>query len=338
MDIAWRNSSSYCHYFLPMYACIDLGSNSFHILIAEYIDGQIKIVERCSDSVQLGEDVRKTGSISPAAFKRGLDCLQHFKTLMDQYPLEQYWALGTNTFRVTDNVQKFIEAARDIGIEISPISGVQEAVLIYAGVTSTLPVSENHRLVIDIGGGSTEVIIGHNNSRLLTESMAIGSVAWRDKFFSPKTPDPILLDEQLDAATAASESVFNGISLAMRKAGWHEAYASSGTVKMLAAICQAHGFGKGEIKLAALIALKPRIIAAIAGDEDLPGLKERRRELLLPGLAVLVGLMQCYAVDSISFSATSLREGMLDFMVKNKKTLAIMQNSQLPEVSLTDNS
>lgn len=320
-----------------MYACIDLGSNSFHILIGEWIDGRIEIIERNSDSVQLGEDVRKNGSISPAAFKRGLDCLRHFKTLMDQYPLEQYWALGTNTFRVADNAQEFIEAARDIGIDISPISGVQEAVLIYAGVSTSLPVSPNHRLVIDIGGGSTEIIIGHNHSRLLTESMAVGSVAWRDRYFSPQTTDPLLLEQQLEAATTAAKSVFDDISLAVGKAGWDEAYASSGTVKMLAAICQAHGFGKGEIELAALLALKPQIITAIAGNENLPGLKERRRELLLPGLAVLTGLMQSYAVDSISFSATALREGMLDFMVKNKKTLAIMQNSQLPDVSLTRN-
>ena len=321
-----------------MYACIDLGSNSFHILIGEWVDGRIEIVERSSDSVQLGEDVRKTGSISPAAYKRGLDCLQHFKTLMDQYPLEQYWALGTNTFRVTDNAQDFIQAARDIGIDISPISGVQEAVLIYAGVITSLAVSENHRLVIDIGGGSTEVIIGHKHSRLLTESMAIGSVAWRDKFFSPITSDLLLLEKQLDAATAASKSVFDGISFGVRKAGWQEAYASSGTVKMLAAICQAHGFGKDEIELAALLSLKPQIISAIASSGNLPGLKERRRELLLPGLAVLVGLMQSYSVSRINFSATALREGMLDFMVKNKKTLGAMQNSQLPEVSLTDNS
>jgi exopolyphosphatase/guanosine-5'-triphosphate,3'-diphosphate pyrophosphatase len=321
-----------------MYACIDLGSNSFHILIGEWIDGRIEIVERSSDSVQLGADVRKTGSISPAAYKRGLDCLQHFKILMDEYPLEQYWALGTNTFRVTDNAQNFIQAARDIGIEISPISGVQEAVLIYAGVITSLPASDNHRLVIDIGGGSTEIIIGHKHNLLLTQSMTIGSVAWRDKFFSPKTSDRLLLEMQLDAATAASKAVFDGISIGVRKAGWEEAYASSGTVKMLAAICQAHGFEKGEIELAALQILKPQIITAISDGGDLPGLKERRRELLLPGLAVLVGFMQSYTVDRINFSAAALREGMLDFMVKNKKTLAIMQNSQLPDVSLTDNS
>jgi len=321
-----------------MYACIDLGSNSFHILIGEWVGGRIQIVERCSDSVQLGEDVQKTGGISPAAYKRGLVCLQHFKTLMDQYPIKQYWALGTNTFRVTDNAEDFIQAARDIGIEISPISGVQEAVLIYAGVSTSLPVSDNHRLVFDIGGGSTEVVIGHRHNRLLTESMAIGSVAWRDRFFSPKTSEPLLLEKQLEAATAASKSAFDSLSLAVTKAGWQEAYASSGTVKMLAAICQAHGFGKGEIKLAALFKLKPQIIAAIAGGGELPGLKARRRELLLPGLAVLMGLMRSYAVDSINFSATSLREGMLDFMVKNEKTLAIMQNSQLPDVSSTHDS
>lgn len=321
-----------------MYACIDLGSNSFHILLGEWVDGRIEIVERSSDSVQLGEDVRKTGSISPAAFKRGLNCLQHFKTLMDQYPLEQYWALGTNTFRVTDNAEKFIQAASDIGINISPISGVQEAVLIYAGVITSLPVSDNHRLVIDIGGGSTEIIIGHKHSRLLTESMAVGSVAWRDRFFSPKSSDPLVLETQLNAAIAAAMSVFDGISPGVRKVGWHEAYASSGTVKMLAAVCQSHGYGKGEIQLAALLALKPQIFAAIASDGELPGLKERRRDLLLPGLAVLLGLMESYSVDCINFSATALREGMLDFMVKNKKTLAIMQNSELPAVSLTKNS
>lgn len=319
-----------------MYACIDLGSNSFHILIGEWIDGRIEIVERSSDSVQLGEDVRKTGRISPAAFKRGIDCLKHFKALMDQYPLEQYWALGTNTFRVTDNVQEFIQAAQDIGIIISPISGVQEAVLIYAGVITSLPVTEKHRLVIDIGGGSTEIIVGHKHSRLLTESMAAGSVAWRDRFFSPASSDPQLLQTQLDAATAASRTVFDGISPGVAKAGWEEAYASSGTVKMLAAICQAHGYGKGEIGYDALQALRPQIIAAIAEGGELPGLKERRRELLLPGWAVLVGLMQSYSVKSINFSATALREGMLDFMVKNKKTLGVMQSSELPDVSMTN--
>ena len=320
-----------------MYACIDLGSNSFHILIGEWNDGRIEIVERCSDSVQLGEDVQKTGRISDAAFERGLSCLQHFKSLMDQYPLEQYWALGTNTFRVTSNAQEFIDAAQEIGIEISIISGVQEAVLIYAGVITSLPVSDQHRLVIDIGGGSTEIIIGHQHSRLLTESMAIGSVAWRDRFFAEPTSDKTLLESQLDKAAAAALKVFEGIGPGVRKAVWHEAYASSGTVKMLAAICHAQGYAAGEISLHGLQAIKPTIIAAIADGQELEGLKERRRELLLPGWAILVGLMRAYSVDRIRFSATALREGMLDFMAEKKKTLAIMKNSDLPDVSSAEN-
>ncbi len=319
-----------------MYACIDLGSNSFHILIGEWVDGKIEIIERSSDSVQLGEDVNTTGRISPEAFQRGIDCLKHFKTLMDQYPIEQYWALGTNTFRVTDNVDEFILAAEEIGITISPISGEQEASLIYAGVITSLPVSDKHRLVIDIGGGSTEIIIGNGHNRLLTESMAIGSVAWRDRFFSAATTDNQVLERQLEAATSEAMSIFAAIEPAVSEAGWEEAYASSGTMKMLAAICQSHGCGDGEIRLDALHALTPQIIAAIAQEDELPGLKERRRDLLLPGLAVLTGLMRTYSVECINFSATALREGMLDFMANNKKTLAVTRNSELPDVTLTD--
>ncbi|MCG8416131.1 MAG: exopolyphosphatase, partial [Pseudomonadales bacterium] len=107
-----------------MHACIDLGSNSFHLLIGEWQAGKIKIVERLSEKVQLGENVAATGQISEAAFKRGENCLRRFKLLMKQYPLQQYWALGTNTFRIADNSDQFIQKAKEIGIDISIISGV----------------------------------------------------------------------------------------------------------------------------------------------------------------------------------------------------------------------
>lgn len=316
-----------------MYACIDLGSNSFHLLIGEWLDGRIEIIERCSEKVQLGEAVGETGGISTDAFQRGISCLQRFKSLMDQYPLERYWALGTNTFRVTNNASDFILAARNIGIDVSIISGVQEAVLIYAGVITELPAIDSQRLIIDIGGGSTEIIIGRQHTRLLTESMAIGSVAWRDRFFSGDGRDKVELEAQLDAAVAAAAQIFSRVAAGVSKAGWTEAYASSGTVKMLMSICEANGYGEGQIELKALQALKQDIIASIAHETELAGLKERRRDLLLPGWSVLVGLMQAYAIESINFSATALREGMLDFMAKNKKTLRVMQESGLPAVS-----
>jgi exopolyphosphatase/guanosine-5'-triphosphate,3'-diphosphate pyrophosphatase len=316
-----------------MYACIDLGSNSFHLLIGEWEAGRIRIIERCSERVQLGAAVGSSGVISTAAFARGLLCLQHFKILMDQYPLQQYWALGTNTFRVTANADDFIVSAKKIGVDISIISGVQEAVLIYAGVITMLPLADAHRLVIDIGGGSTEVIVGKMHARLLTESLPIGSVAWRDQFFNNDLAQVPELEQRMDAAATAAKQVFDGFAPAIRNLGWSEPYASSGTVKMLAAICEYEGYGIARISLQALQELKTKLAACIANCTELAVVKERRRDLLLPGWSVLVGLMQSYGIESIEFSATALREGMLDFMVKNEKTLEAMAQSNLPDVS-----
>lgn len=316
-----------------MHACIDLGSNSFHLLIGEWENGRIRIVERLSEKVQLGENVAAGGKISPQAFQRGMACLHRFKLLMKQYPLQKYWALGTNTFRVAGNAAEFIEASRTLGINISVISGVQEAVLIYAGVITSLPVSDTHRLVIDIGGGSTEIIIGRKHRRLLTESLPVGSVAWRDRCFGADGYNQDQLLEQMNAGVAAARAVFEAVAPGINRAGWSEAYASSGTVKMLAYICEEHGYGQAQVQLETLYALKDNLAIAIATGRSITGLKERRRDLLLPGWCILTALMETYKVDTINFSATALREGMLDFMVRNEKTLRAMEQSDLPELS-----
>ena len=317
-------------------ACIDLGSNSFHLLVGRWTHGRIEIIERCSDRVQLGEGVRQTGAISPAAFERGLACLTRFDELLSQYPIERYWALGTNTFRVADNAGEFIEAAEALGIHISPISGVQEAVLIYAGVLSALPRDEARRLVIDIGGGSTEVIVGHGAQRKLTESLAIGSVAWRDTFFANTAPTQGELEAAMDAALLEAKAEFMKAAWAVKCGGWDIAYASSGTIKMLAGVCEAYGFGAGQVSQRALEALRPKFVAHILHGEELAGLKERRRDLLLAGSCVLLGLMQAYEVDVIRLSPTALREGMLDFMVRNQHTLDIMSAAHLPPLRERD--
>ena len=316
-----------------MYACIDLGSNSFHLLIGEWQQGKIEIVERLSEKVQLGENVSQTGRISTAAFERGLACLRRFAHLMAQYPLQQYWALGTNTFRVTENAYAFIASAGEIGIEISVISGVQEAVLIYAGVITELPNSDIPRLVVDIGGGSTEVIVGSHHQRLLTDSLLIGSVAWRDHFFSGVSPDNESILSAMEAGRQAAIEVFAAIAPGVARCGWEQAYASSGTAKMLAAICQEQGGPAGLVSLKALRDLKPLFAEIIAEQEELAGLKEARRDLLLPGWCVLSGLMEAYRVPSVQFSSTALREGMLDFMVRNDKYFDAMTRSDFPSIS-----
>ena len=316
-----------------MHACIDLGSNSFHLLIGEWEDGRIRIIERLSEKVQLGENVSSTGRISPEAFERGISCLHRFKLLMKQYPVNSYWALGTNTFRIAENSAEFIRASKVKGIDISVITGMQEAVLIYAGVITALPISDSHRLIIDIGGGSTEIIIGKNHDRLLTESLAIGSVTWRDKFFGNSVATfPSLLDQMSDGVVAAHR-VFDAIAPVVERSQWEEAFASSGTVKMLAFICEAHGYSAKQIQLSALHALKQELAASLANHTPLQGLKERRRDLLLAGWCILVGLMEAYKIETINFSPTALREGMLDFMAENGKTFQAMESSELSEVS-----
>ena len=316
-----------------MHACIDLGSNSFHLLIGEWEDGRIQIIERLSEKVQLGENVSINGYISPEIFERGQSCLRRFKLLMKQYPVKRYWALGTNTFRIANNAEEFIQAAKVKGIDISVISGEQEAVLIYAGVITALPLSERRRLIIDIGGGSTEIIVGQKHDRVLTESLTIGSVSWRDRFFNSAQQESGILLERMDLGVAAAKQVFESISPSIERAEWDEAYASSGTIKMLAFICEAHGYGENQIQLTALHNLKGKIAECIADGSNLAGLKQRRRDLLLAGWCILVGLMESYKVETINFSSTALREGMLDFMVKNEKTLQALESSQLPEVS-----
>ena len=347
-----------------MYACLDLGSNSFHLLIGRWREGRIEIVERLSEKVQLGEDVGANGRISQAAFQRGMDCLGRFKRLMGSYPLESYWALGTNTFRVSDNAEAFLEGAAGLGIRISVISGVQEAMLIYAGVITSLPESDARRLVIDVGGGSTEVIVGRGHERGITESLAIGSVAWRDRFLGgrqglssrsglPAHSNPSArsglsagsglsttsrkLSAAMDEGKAAAAAVFEKTAAGFRRFGWDEVYASSGTMKMLAYICREHGYGDDagpmSIHLDGLRALKERMVESIATGAELPGLKESRRDLLLAGWCVISGLMETYRINRIRFSPTALREGMLDFIARNGKAADALRHSGLPDVS-----
>ncbi len=320
----------------PLQACIDLGSNSFHLLIAQWAPERIEVVERCSERVQLGEGVRASGAISPAAFERGLDCLKRFDEILSRYPIERYWALGTNTFRVAGNAQEFINAADSLGIHISPITGTQEAVLIYAGVLSGLPKNHARRLVIDIGGGSTEVIVGHGSGQLLTESLAIGSVAWRDTYFGQAYSTEQSLAAAMDTALADARTLFSKVAPAVKLAGWDEAFAASGTIKMLASICEAHGFTAGQVSQEALLTLREAFADHALSGAELAGLKERRKDLLLAGWSVLLGVMQAYSIETITFSATALREGMLEFMMRNQQALRIMDNEAMPRFKTRD--
>lgn len=324
-----------------MYACIDLGSNSFHLLIARWQDDRSEIVERFSNLVQLGEGVSLTGEISPAAFARGLECLQEFSEALTRHSVCRYWALGTNALRMAHNAPQFISEAAKLGLEISIISGLQEAVLVYSGVLSGLPRSDATRLVVDIGGGSTEVIVGRQERRLVTHSLPVGCVSWRDRYFnkiagSLEEIGRMEIERQLDVAVEAAFEVFAQIRDQVSSYPWSEVYASSGTAKMLAMVGQECGYGDGNISRSMLQYMKRDVVACARDPEALlPGLKDRRKDLLLPGWAVMTGLMRAFDIEHITFSATALREGMLDFMMHKGNDASLLERELLPDMSQT---
>jgi exopolyphosphatase / guanosine-5'-triphosphate,3'-diphosphate pyrophosphatase len=309
-----------------MYACLDLGSNSFHLLIANWRDGRAEIIERFSEKVQLGESVTATGMISPQAFQRGVDCLNRFKSLISHYPVENCWAVGTNALRVARNAAQFLEASRAAGFDISIISGIQEAALVYAGVNSAITGPVVTQLVIDIGGGSTELIVGCGPEPLWMQSLPVGCVSWRDEWFKVLPSDSTEVEGLLDHAVAAATAIFQSAGQELSVYNWENTYASSGTAKMFYAVCQQSAQGLQSIELETLINMRPLIIESALTGALLPGLVETRRELILPGWAILTALMQNLALTSVNFSATALREGMLEFMVKHENPALALES------------
>ena len=305
-----------------MYACIDLGSNSFHLLIAHCHDGSHDVVERFSEKGQLGEGIAATSMIAQDAFVRGLKCLKTFRQALDRYPITHCWAVGTNALRVAQNATAFLDAASQLGIDVDVVSGLDEAALVYAGVNSALPVIDRARLIIDVGGGSTEIIVGQGEMHLQAHSMPIGCVSWRDKWFPNSLSSEADVNSRLDDALTNAEEIFAGVAGQLQQTPWCEVFASSGTAKMLSLVCSSRVGGRTSgISLVDLHQLRPDIIR-VATDPGfvLPGLKSGRRELILPGWAVLCGFMHATGVTEINFSPAALREGMLHYMMSASKT------------------
>lgn len=319
-----------------MFACIDLGSNSFHLLIARLENGQHEIVERFSEKVQLGAGLMSNGLIQQDAFERGLECLAHFVSAMDAHPVEHRWAVGTNALRIARNAGDFLKAASELGIDIDVVSGEEEAALVYAGVSSAMSVLPESQLVVDIGGGSTEIVFGHGMQRSAVFSLPIGCVSWRDKWFSElDSEDQAGIEKKLLAAADDARQVFSQVAEQLCEEHWESVRASSGTAKMLSLICSARESGEVTpegVSIDTLKALQAEVVrTAIDPEFELPGLKSSRRELVLPGWSVLRGFMEALQVETLEFSPAALREGMLYYMregsLRNEAPLHVLKAS-----------
>lgn len=297
------------HTDFPLVATIDLGSNSFHMVLARVDHGEIRILERLGEKVQLGAGLDDQGMLDEEAMQRGVDCLRRFAQLINGLPAGAVRIVATNTLRVARNRDIFINRAKEVlGHPVDVISGREEARLIYLGVAHTLADDAGKRLVVDIGGGSTEFIIGERFESILRESLHIGCVSFGRQFFA----DGRITAARYGQAYTAARLELMPIEKGIQRLGWEGAVGASGTIRAIGQCLRGAGLSEGEVTREGLQWLKRKVLRASHVDKlDLPGLKSDRRLILPPGLAILDALFDALGVQTMQHSEGALREGVL---------------------------
>ncbi|MCQ9615806.1 Ppx/GppA family phosphatase [Paenalcaligenes niemegkensis] len=294
-------------------AAVDLGSNSFRLSIGrvEQHNGhaQIYAIDRLNQSVRLATGMGPDKRISTEAMQRAVDVLKRFNERIEGFHPNRVRAVATNTFRVANNQEELLEAAEAaLGFPIEIISGYEEARLIYSGISNELPPSQNRRLMIDIGGGSTEVIIGRGFQPQLLSSLYMGCVSYTDRFFA----DGLITESRMQKAILAARSELEGIARQYRKTGWQEAYGSSGTAKGIIAILQANGMSKRGITLDGMERLKAKLVRdKNVNVTNLTGIKSHRAPVLAAGLAIMIAAFQELKISLMLPGEGALRVGVL---------------------------
>ena len=289
-------------------AAIDMGSNSFRLEIGELADGRYRRIDYLKETVRLGAGLDADGLLTDEAAARGLACLARFAKRLDGYRPDQVRAVATQTLREARNRDQFLARAHQaLGLPIEVISGREEARLIYAGVARLQP-SDETRLVVDIGGRSTEMILGRGPRPLRAESFQIGSVSLSMRYFADGKFTTAAFRAAQVAAAAELEEAFEPFGARH----WREALGSSGTVGAVAQLLDANKIGNGRIEPDGLRWLMERCLEAGRVDKlDLPGLKDDRRPVIGGGLAILYTLASQFGIQSLIPARGALRQGVI---------------------------
>jgi exopolyphosphatase/guanosine-5'-triphosphate,3'-diphosphate pyrophosphatase len=293
-------------------AAVDLGSNSFHMIVGELRHGQLTIIDRIKETVRLAEGLSESGDLSPDARARALHCLSLFGQRLREMHAASVRAAGTSTIRRAREDTGFMsEAEEALGHPIEIISGIEEArliYLIYMGVTHSLPPNEGLRLVMDIGGGSTELILGQGPNPRALESLHLGCVRMTERFF----PDGVITREAFEAARLTARLELRPIKAFFRGSGDIEAIGTSGTIISTERVASAIGIVERDLTFEALEALIEKVIEAGSVNAlRMPGLSERRAQVWPGGLSILVELIGVLRIDKLKVSDGALREGLL---------------------------
>ena len=290
-------------------AAIDLGSNSFHMIVARVINEEIQIIDRIREMVRLGAGLDENRELSLEARIRALACLSRFGQRLRELPSDNVRAVGTNALRQAKQADNFLaQAETALGHPIEVIAGHEEARLVYLGVAHDLATDDNQRLVVDIGGGSTEFIIGKHFDIQRRESLYMGCVSISRQYF----PDGDITADAMEAAELAAALELRPIRRSYRELGWQSAIGSSGTIRSIAAVIQHAGWGKAGITLESLHQLRESLISAGHTDKlTLEGLSQERKAVFSGGVAVLLAIFNALHLDKMQVSEQALREGLL---------------------------
>ena len=290
-------------------AAIDLGSNSFHMVIAQIKNGQLKIIDRLREPVRLADGLDEWQRLGEEAQLRALSCLERFGQRLVNVPQGCVRAVGTNTLRSASNGPEFIgQAERLLGHPIEVVSGTEEARLIYQGVLNSLALDEKKRLVIDIGGGSTELIIGKGNKPSLMESLSMGCVSVSRRYFK---------DGAITAAAWEKALLFALLELepkiaVYRKLGWDTAVGASGTIRAIDKVIQAAGWEHEGITLSALKRVQRALLdAGNINRIKMSGLNQDRAAVFPGGLVILLACFEALGIKQMRVADGALREGLL---------------------------
>jgi len=288
-------------------AALDIGSNSFHLVVARIVAGSVQIVHRVKQKVRLAEGL-VNGKLTDEGLERGLEAIQIIAESLKGFEPDSVRIVATHTLRRASNANKFIARSRKIiPYPVEVISGVEEARLIYSGVAHTAH-TEGQRLVIDIGGGSTEFVIGEGFNAKLCRSLQMGCVSYTTRFFKSNE----LKAKQFDKAITAAQQELELVENKYLRLGWQQCIGTSGTIKTIIALCQENPERESPISLKQLKQLMKDCIEAKTVDAlDFPALTEDRRPVLAAGLAILIGIFKSLRIDVMEFSSAALREGVL---------------------------
>jgi len=313
------------------YAAVDLGSNSFHMIVANLVDGRLQIIDRMKEMVRLAAGLNDQQELSEESVQQALECLQRFGQRIGEIPHVNVRAVGTNTLRQARNSADFLSQAHSaLGHPIEIIAGREEARLVYSGVAHSLYDEVNKRLVVDIGGGSTEVIIGRGFDAYYTESLYMGCVNVGQRFFE----DGKIKAKKMRKAVLFAMQELESIEAPYKKMGWDHALGSSGTIMTIQDVVQAQGWCDSGITASALARLIESLIAI--GDSALinfAGLSERRKPVFASGVAILCGVFEALNLERMNVSEGALREGLLydligrvhDEDIRDKTIMAVAQ-------------